>query len=83
MGYELLGFAFASLSAILVGVFLYFLFQAIFIWFGAKVAGIKEASFGKAFGAAIAITVLIIIVNIIFGLINIASGGLIGLLMVS
>jgi len=81
MEYELLGFAFTSMVAILAGIILYFVFQAIFIWFGAKVAHIKDASFGKALSSAVAITVLIIIVNFIFASLNIASGGTIGLLV--
>jgi len=81
MEFELLGFVFTSIAAVLVGIVLYFAFQAIFIWFGAKVAGIKDASFGKAFWTAIATTILLILVNAIFMFLNIASGGLIGLLL--
>jgi len=81
MEYELLGFTSSNILAVAASVIIIFLLQALFIWFGAKFARIKNASFGKAFGSAIAITVLLIIVNVILSLIDIANNDLISIVV--
>ncbi len=70
-----------SIVLFIIGVIISFLTLALFIWFGAKVASIKNASYGKAFSAAIAITIFITIINIVFMTLNIVSNGIIGVLI--
>ncbi|MHC1598333.1 MAG: hypothetical protein ACXQS3_02105 [Candidatus Methanofastidiosia archaeon] len=78
MSEEIIGL---SIVLFIISIILSFLVLALFIWFGAKVASIKNASYGKAFSAAIAITIFTAILNMIFVALNIVTNGIIGILI--
>ncbi|CUX78629.1 hypothetical membrane protein, conserved [Thermococcus chitonophagus] len=55
--------------AFIVAFILYLAVEAVFIYGGAKLAGIEGASFGKAFIAALALLILMPIFGFIFGIV--------------
>jgi hypothetical protein len=81
MAWEIFGLVFTGLAAVLAAIFAIFVFQALFLWVGAKIAGIKEASFGKAFVAAVGITLVTVVANAVFAFASVATGGLAGLVI--
>ncbi len=78
MEWEIFGLVFTGLAALLIGVVVFFIIQAVFLWIGAKLARIKKASFGRAFTAAIALTIATFVLNIVLIWASVATGGTIG-----
>jgi len=64
-----LGFVFTSIVAIVAAFILFFVIEAFFIWVGAKLAAIEDASFGKAFISAIAIFIIVPIVSAVVAMV--------------
>ena len=62
---EIAGFA---LMVIVAGILLYVLIGAVVIHFAAKLAGVKNVSFGKAVKACIATIILSIIIGLVFSI---------------
>ena len=81
MEWEIFGLVFTGITALLVGMVVFFAIQAIFLWVGAKLARIEKASFGRAFTAAIALTVVTFVLNLLFAAATIATGGTFGVLL--
>lgn len=82
MEWEIFGLVFTGIAAILVSIVLYFVIQAVFLWIGAKLARVEKASFGRAFTAAIGITIMIFIVGVVLAALSVGGviAGAVGLL---
>ena len=81
MEWEIFGLVFTGLAALLVGMIVFFIIEAVFLWIGAKLARIEKASFGRAFTAAIALTIATFVLNIVFIWASVATAGTIGAIL--
>ncbi|MFQ6087519.1 MAG: hypothetical protein ACE5K0_01275 [Candidatus Methanofastidiosia archaeon] len=68
-----------GITAILVLIVLLFIIGAFFIWIGAKLAGVRDATFGKALICAVALALIGPIFNLLLSFIGI--GGFIGFIL--